>query len=153
MSTAVLADGTAADLPALMAVMNAAFDPRFGEGWSANQCLGLLAMPGTVLILARIERPVGFALARMIAGECELMMLGVIPDARLRGIGRDLLDHVIAKAKASGAGSIFLEVRSQNPAIELYTRSGFEKVGSRPRYYRGNSGEVFDAETHRRLLT
>jgi ribosomal-protein-alanine N-acetyltransferase len=135
-----------------MRVMNAAFDPRFGEAWSASQCLALMAMPGTRLVLARRESLLGFALSRTLVGECELMMLGVDPAAQRQGVGAILLNDVIVSAGHEQASAVFLEVRSENPAIQLYVCNGFEKVGIRARYYRGNNSEVFDAETYRRAL-
>jgi [ribosomal protein S18]-alanine N-acetyltransferase len=142
-------EGSADDLPAVMAVMAAAFDPRFGESWSSAQCLALLALPGATLFVARRGGPVGFALARTIAGDCELMMLGVLPAMQRQGVGRALLDRVIDDARKHGAEAIFLEVRSGNPAIDFYRVGDFAKVGTRARYYRGSAGEHFDAETHR----
>lgn len=147
-----LVEGSARDLPELMAVMTSAFDPRFGEAWTASQCLALMTMPGTRLILARADTLLGFALSRTIVGECELMMLGVEVTAQRQGIGAKLLNNVVDSAISQHACAVFLEVRSGNPASELYSCSGFEKVGVRSRYYRGSAGEVFDAETFRRML-
>jgi ribosomal-protein-alanine N-acetyltransferase len=152
MTDVAIVDGSASDLPELMKVMTAAFDPRFGEAWTSSQCLALMTMPGTRLILARDELLSGFALSRTIAGECELMMLGVDPASQRRGIGGSLLKNVMASAESEQAIAIFLEVRSGNPASQLYICSGFEKVGVRKSYYRGKGGEVFDAETYRRVL-
>jgi [ribosomal protein S18]-alanine N-acetyltransferase len=145
-------DGGADDLASVMTVMAAAFDPRFGESWTSAQCLALLALPGARLFVARRGGPVGFALARTIAGDCELMMLGVLPAMQRQGIGRALLDRVIEDARIHGAEAIFLEVRSGNPAIDFYRSRRFVKVGIRYRYYRGIDGEQFDAETHRIAL-
>lgn len=145
-------EGGADDLAAVMTVMGAAFDPRFGEGWTGAQCLALMALPGARLLIARRGGPVGFALSRTMAGDCELMMLGVLPAMQRQGIGRQLLDRVIADARSNGAAAVFLEVRSGNPAIDLYSAGNFTKVGTRPRYYRGSCGEQYDAETHRLLL-
>ena len=147
-----IADGSALDLPELMAVMTTAFDPRFGEAWTASQCLALMTMPGTRLILARSQTLLGFALSRTVVDECELMMLGVDASAQGRGVGTSLLKNVIASAISENASAVFLEVRSGNPATRLYLCFGFEKVGARARYYRGNKGELFDAETYRRTL-
>jgi [ribosomal protein S18]-alanine N-acetyltransferase len=145
-------EGTADDLAAVMAVMGAAFDPRFGEGWTSAQCLALLALPGARLVVARRGGPVGFALARTIVGDCELMMIGVLPAMQRQGIGRELLDHIIEDARQNGAEAVFLEVRCGNPAIDLYHAARFGKVGTRARYYRGRDGEQFDAETYRLAL-
>jgi ribosomal-protein-alanine N-acetyltransferase len=151
-------EGSADDLPELMEVMTAAFEARFGEAWTASQCLALMTMPGTRLVLARADNfdetnsLLGFALSRTIVGECELMMLGVNPTSQRQGIGAKLLADVINRANSDQASAVFLEVRSGNPASQLYICSGFEKVGVRARYYRGKSGELFDAETYRRVL-
>ncbi len=144
--------GSADDLPAVMTVMTAAFEPRYGEAWTSAQCLALLALPGAHLWLARQPEVIGFALARTIVGECELMMIGVLPVMQRRGIGRVLLSRIIEEAGHQNAEAIFLEVRRGNPAIALYASSKFKQVGLRSLYYRGASGEQFDAETHRLSL-
>ncbi len=148
MTTVTVAPGSADDLPQVMTVMNAAFEPRFGEAWTSAQCLALLALPGSQLLVASDTALVGFALARTIAQECELMMIGVMPRLQRGGIGGLLLNHVISNARLHKAEAIFLEVRRGNPAIDFYGAYDFKHVGTRTRYYRGVSGEQFDAETH-----
>ena len=44
---------------------------------------------------------------------------------------------------------VFLEVRQGNPALALYLRVGFLQVGQRENYYRGKSGDYFNALTVR----
>lgn len=45
-----------------MTVMEAAFDPVFGEAWTAAQLSGVMMMPGTWLTVVRIDAaPLGFA--------------------------------------------------------------------------------------------
>lgn len=144
--------GTAADLPLIMPVMRAAFDVRFGEAWSENQCLGVLAMPGASLLIAREGDPIGFALSRTIVGSCELMLLAVSPQLQQRGIGRMLLNKVITDARTMQATHLFLEMRSGNPALALYSSAGFVEVGCRRDYYHGANGDVFDAMTYRQTL-
>ena len=145
--------GNAADLPSLMPVMAGAFGTRFGEAWTESQCLGVVSMPGSHLVIASEGAVVGFALSRVIADECELMLLAVMPQVQQRGIGRALLDAVIANARIANADNVFLEVRDANPAIELYTAKGFIEVGRRRGYYRGSFGETFDALTYRLVLS
>jgi [ribosomal protein S18]-alanine N-acetyltransferase len=110
-------------------------------------------MPGSHLIIARRDSPVGFALSRVILDECELMLLAVAPEVQHGGIGRQLLAAMIADARAANATSIFLEVRSENPAITLYSSAGFVEVGRRRGYYRSRFGETFDALTYRLALS
>jgi len=145
--------GTADDLPEIMPVMTTAFDARFGEAWTAAQCLGVLSMPGSLLLVARGPGVAGFALARIVLDEAELMLLAVAPPLRQRGIGRALLDATIAGAAQVAAKSMHLEVRDGNAAALLYTSAGFTEVGRRPRYYRGSSGQTFDALTLSRALS
>jgi ribosomal-protein-alanine N-acetyltransferase len=141
-----LVDGGLGDLPAVMTVMDAAFEPRFGEAWTASQCAGLMPMPGVWLTIARDrDEPVGFALSRLTVGEAELLLLAVRPDARGRGVGKSLLDHFQQAAISRGAHRLHLEVRDGNPAVNLYRSSGFTLSGRRPRYYSGGGGELYDA--------
>lgn len=141
-----IAEGGLADLPAVMTVMETAFDPSFGEAWTASQCAGLLPLPGVWLSVARVgDDAVGFALARAIAGEAELLLLAVRPDAQRRGIGKSLLNHFFRNALTRGADHLHLEVRDGNDAISLYTGFGFSIVGRRRNYYNGRDGRQYDA--------
>lgn len=140
------------DLPDVMRVMSLAFDRRFGESWTAGQCMGLLAMPHCGLSIARDGAAVGFAIWRCVLDECELMLLAVVPSMRRNGIGRSLLDHIMAEARGHGARTLHLEVRANNPAIALYSSAGLVEIGLRPCYYRGVDGEMFDAVTYRYTL-
>lgn len=157
MSTAInftrLRTGGAADLAQVDAVMRAAFDPRFGEAWTQQQCLGMLSLPGVWLTLAETDAGVaGFALSRTTGEEAELLLLATSPEARGRGVGGALLRAVIGEARARGARQLHLEVRAGNDAVRLYRREGFEKVGERRAYYRGRNGDLFDAQTYARDL-
>ncbi|WP_426261268.1 GNAT family N-acetyltransferase [Sphingomonas sp. DC1100-1] len=149
----LLRTGDPRDVATVDALMTAAFDPRYGEAWTRNQCLGVLAMPGVRLTLALVDdRPAGFAMVRSVMEEAELLLLAVDPAFRRRGIGTALLRAVIAEAQMSGIADLHLEVRANNPAVALYTEQGFAKVGERRGYYRGRGGEAFDAHTYRRAV-
>lgn len=146
-----LREGGAQDVPTVAAIMQAAFDPRYGEAWTAAQCMGMLSLPGVWLVIASLDGvDSGFALARSTGEEAELLLLATHPAARRRGIGGALLRAVIAEARDRGAGEMHLEVRSGNEAVQLYRSEGFEKVGERRAYYRGNTGQAFDAQTFAR---
>ena len=148
-----LAAAGAADIDAVMAVMAAAFDPAFGEAWSAAQVLGSL---DTGLAWVRIARapddaPLGFTLCRRIGPEAELLLIGVVPGARRSGVGAALLAAASADAKAHAATTMFLEVRDGNTAaLALYGAAGYAVVGRRRDYYRGGDGRRIDAITLRR---
>jgi ribosomal-protein-alanine N-acetyltransferase len=149
----VLKPGTAFDLPAVSEVMTDAFDPRYGEAWTSAQCMGMLSLPGVWLTLAyREDGLVGFALARAIAGDGELLLIAVRPGWRGSGVGAALLRSVIGDAEMHAAERLHLEVRADNSAIRLYLSNGFAKVGERRGYYRGRDGQLYDAHTYARPL-
>jgi ribosomal-protein-alanine N-acetyltransferase len=148
-----LRSGSVADLAMVDSMMKAAFDPRFGEAWTRNQCLGILAMPGVWLTIATLDgEPAGFTLSRLVTDEVELLLLATIPAMRRRGVAAALLRSVITEASAQGAVTLHLEVREGNDAIKLYRGTGFVKVGERRNYYRGTTGQAFHAFTYQRNL-
>lgn len=143
-----LREGSVLDLPQVMEVMDASFEPMFGEAWTASQCAGLLPMTGVWLSLAFTgETPVGFTLARVVAREAELLLLAVKRDIQGHGVGQLLLDHFTEVATNRGAEKLHLEVREGNHAIKLYARAGFVEVGRRKNYYTGRDGQIYDALT------
>ncbi len=149
-----LRQGAVADLDLVDRIMQAAFDARFGEAWTRNQVLGLMAMPGVWLTIAQLGgEPAGFALSRRVLDEAELLLLATDPRWRRRGVAAALLRSVLFDAKGHGARTVHLEVRSGNDAIKLYNSLGFAKVGERRQYYRGPAGQAFDALTYRRDLS
>jgi [ribosomal protein S18]-alanine N-acetyltransferase len=148
-----LSRALSANLDDVMTVMATAFDPVYGEAWTASQCAGVLAMPGCWLTLARIGgRPVGFSLARAIMDEAELLLIAVSAQEQRNGYGKILLDGVVSDARDLAVRRLFLEVRSGNPAISFYSKAGFARVGLRPNYYRNTQGTLFDAETQAMLI-
>ena len=116
------------------------------DPWDAGALGHILALRGGFGFLAwKAEVPVGFALARDLGGECEILTLGVLPACRCRGIGRKLLRAVLDQARCRAIPSIVLEVATDNAAArQLYVAAGFVTVGRRPRYYR-RSDETVDA--------
>lgn len=149
----LLRGGDARDVGIVDALMVAAFDPRWGEAWTRNQCLGVLGLPGVRLTLAFVDdRPAGFALTRSVLDEAELLLLAVDPSVRRGGVGAALLRAVLADAEATGIARLHLEVRAGNPAERLYTRHGFAPVGVRRGYYKGRDGELNDALSFARTI-
>lgn len=150
----LLVPGVAADIDPVMPVMDAAFDPMFGEAWTRGQCLGILSLPDVWLTLAKRGdgQVCGFTLARRTLEEAELLLLAVEPASRGKGIGRALLERCAADAETRGADRLMLEMRDGNPAGHLYETGGFTLVGRRKAYYRGRDGHLHDALTMRRWL-
>ena len=149
-----LVEGGAADIDSVMRVMNDSFDRRYGEAWTAPQCAGLLPMPGVWLVLARdATGAIGFALARQVGNEAELLLLAVRRAAQLRGVGKLLLERFTVDAKKRGADRLHLEVREGNHAVKLYEDEGFALVGRRRNYYSGRDGRSYDALTLAKIVS
>jgi [ribosomal protein S18]-alanine N-acetyltransferase len=73
--------------------------------------------------------------------EYEIHTIGVDPAHQGHGVGRELLDRLLAIADG---GTVFLEVRTDNePAIGLYESVGFVKMGVRKRYYRISGADAY----------
>jgi tRNA threonylcarbamoyladenosine biosynthesis protein TsaB len=131
----VTAFDPATDTARLAALHAACFD----DAWDAASLRTTLAMPGAFAFHNRD----GFVVARVAGGEAEILTLAVAPEARGKGLGRALLNAAIAEARRRGAGAIFLEVGTDNPAaLALYAALGFANVGSRKGYYRGRDASV-----------
>jgi ribosomal protein S18 acetylase RimI-like enzyme len=92
------------------------FDPRRWFVLREN------AEPQGVLLLNRSPR----------TDAMELVYLGLIPQARARGLGDIMMKHALASAAASGSRRLTLAVDSKNyPALRLYHRHGLARLCSR----------------------
>lgn len=141
----------------IMEVMDKAFDPTWGEAWNRRQVSDSLILSNTYTIIidengsigvpANKARPAGFCLSRHAPGEEELLLIAVKPSCRETGLGRKLIAQLILDARSREVLSIFLEMRANNPAENLYRRIGFEPIGKRPQYYRLTNGDRMDAIT------
>lgn len=68
--------------------------------------------------------------------DAEIMTIGVGRQFQRRGIAASLMEALIARAREQGAQRMLLEVRVDNiPALALYERFGFARMGLRKRYY------------------
>jgi ribosomal-protein-alanine N-acetyltransferase len=145
-----------------MAVMEAAFDPAYGEAWNCRQVSDALALTNTQAFVVDAEgapipadgtaAPAGFVLTRHVLDEEELLLIAVVPGARRRGVGAALIEQLFIAARARGSARIFLEMRRGNPAIHLYEKFGFTPIGERRQYYRMANGDRIDAITFARTI-
>ena len=150
------------DLDRIMAVMERAFDPVYGEAWNRRQLSDALIFGNCYYELADArgiaiqqgspDRAAGFFLSRFAYDEEELLLVAVLPEWRGRGIGEALLESLARQARARGARRLLLEMREGNRAEHLYRRLGFTPIGRRPAYYAGPEGARLDAITFERDL-
>jgi ribosomal-protein-alanine N-acetyltransferase len=120
----------------------------FHRPWSDGEFRALLSQQNVFGFLALAEGrpkapPVGFVLARLVAGEAEILSVTVAKSVRRHGLGYRLVAEVLRILHEQRAESLFLEVDSTNlPAIRLYKRFGFKKVGERLGYYDTPEGKT-----------
>lgn len=82
------------------------------------------------------RRLLGFAEYYQVLDECHLLGVTIWPELQRQGLGRRLLEEVLAEAKSEGCTQCLLEVRRSNvAACALYRRLGFVEVGCRRAYY------------------
>ena len=68
----------------------------------------------------------------------DVQTIGVVPEHSGRGVARYLMWLMESRARDWGATHMMLEVRASNErAIELYQRNGFEEIARRRGYYPG----------------
>lgn len=140
------------------AVLEGLHREDFSRPWSAAEFEGLIAQPTVFGYIAVPDgRPrreaVGFVLARLAAGEAEILTVAVSRACRRLGLGRRLMDAVLRDLHAQRAEALFLEVDETNaPAIALYRRLGFAEVGRREGYYQHAGGSRTGALVMRRDL-
>lgn len=114
----------------------------FGRGaWNANMVREELDAPARTYlldVLGEAEQTVvrGYAGFWYDGEDAELMTIGVGKAYQRQGIAAALLQALVDEAKRQGASRMLLEVRVDNdPALALYQRFGFERMGLRKRYY------------------
>lgn len=88
----------------------------------------------------------GYAIVMWLPDEVHLLNLSVDAPVQGRGLGAQMLDWLMDDAAARGARAMMLEVRPSNtPALRLYERKGFHRIGLRRRYYPSHDGAREDA--------
>lgn len=123
------------DISKLAELENLCFD----DPWSENMLLEDLKNDNTLYIGAFIDDSilVGYIGIWEIGDTGEITNVAVHPNYRKMGMASMLLEKLIEYCCNDGFRYINLEVRESNlPAINLYTKFGFEKVGLRKNYYK-----------------
>lgn len=109
--------------------------------WSPGIFRDCLLAGYASVVLEHSGKVIGYGIMSVAAGEAHLLNLVLSDSARRMGNGRRLLEHLMDVARLAGAEGIYLEVRPSNQrALQLYERAGFELLGRRRGYYRARGG-------------
>lgn len=100
--------------------------------------------PAVHLLVAYLKGvPVGLAEVELEGGEASVAYIGVVPEARGKGIGRTLLSEAAKLARRKGAD--LLRVRAhdhEKGALDLYRGLGFSLRGGRGHLRQGAQGQA-----------
>jgi ribosomal protein S18 acetylase RimI-like enzyme len=85
-------------------------------------------IPGAHKIIQADEQDVGTILIQEEPDHFKLVHLELLPLFQNKGIGTKLIKEILDKAKTKNK-YVWLKVLKTNPAIELYKKLGFVKIG------------------------
>lgn len=99
--------------------------------------------PTEFLVATKGGDVVGYAGAWIIADECHVTTIAVAPEYRRQGLGKKMMDEILARSKDRGVLCATLEVRADNEAaIKMYEKLGFVISGKRKAYYPDNKEDA-----------
>ncbi|WP_369794789.1 ribosomal protein S18-alanine N-acetyltransferase [Cellulomonas sp. HZM] len=118
----------------------------FGAGaWSRAMLAEELDGPGRWYVGA-VEGDVlvGYAGLWFDGIDAQVMTIGTTTHRQGGGVGRLMLGALVQRARDLGADAVLLEVRVDNePALRLYERAGFERMGLRRGYYQPENKDAW----------
>ncbi len=101
------------------------------DAWTLREADGVLA---------------GYFLLMYALDEAHLLDVALAVRRQRQGLGRQLLDAIVERAREQGMASVLLEVRPSNErARQVYERYGFSEIGRRKAYYPAHEGKREDA--------
>ena len=123
------------DLPALMELERELFS---SEAWLESSMRSEIESSNTYYVGFFDPDLVGYAGLSSVPASfsADIQTIGVSPNSQGKGLGRKLMELLMARALSLGAEQVLLEVRADNEkAISLYKSLGFEQIDLRKRYY------------------
>ena len=131
-----LRPATEADLEFMMELEKVSFGK---DSWSKATMRAELLAPHTFYLVAYLdEKIVGYAGLSKVSSSAsaDIQTIAVDETLRRQGIGRELMEKLIAQAIQLGATELYLEVREDRTAPQkLYEALGFEAIDKRENYY------------------
>jgi ribosomal-protein-alanine N-acetyltransferase len=126
----------------------------FVKSWDEKAFADMLVVAGTEAWINGLpDLPMGMIVGRALGEQYEILTLTVNPEWRSWGLAKQLLETLTARAKETGANTIFLEVQEDNKAArKFYQVAGYDEVNRRKDYYRQEDGSYKDAVVMRREL-
>lgn len=134
-------DMTINDTSAVAHVEKESFPSPWSEELFKDEMINPLAR---YILLLKDGQVIGYAGFWLIIGEAQITNIAILPENRGKGLGKMLIESLLAKAESEKADTIYLEVRKSNiTALQLYQKFGFNMVGERKGYYQDNGEDAF----------
>ena len=129
----IIREGTEKDAAAIAEIEALSFKTP----WSKEMVLSEMKEPISSFFVAEFEgKIIGYYGFLHILDELHILNVAVDPDHRHKGVGRELMRHLVKTARSLSARAVTLEVRESNQSAKrLYEGSGFLLAGVRPHYY------------------
>lgn len=129
----IICEMTTEDVPMVAAIEQECF----ALPWSENALLESLALSHSIFVVAKQnDEVIGYGGVYVVCEEAEITNIAVTTKCRKLGVGQAIVEKIIEESIAKGAKTILLEVRQSNePAIHLYEKCGFERIGTRKNFY------------------
>lgn len=110
---------------------------NFSVPWTKTGFFTFLIREDAIFLVAEDDQEIlGYCGVLTVLDEGDITNVAVRKDRQGEGIGKLLVQELIKKAYDAGVTTIHLEVRESNtPAIRLYEKLGFERLGVRRNYY------------------
>ena len=109
--------------------------------WTRGNFLDSLKSNHTCLMMKVNDEIIGFSVIMFVLDECHLLNISIKISMQKQGYGSHLLNEVIRRANLAYSKTIYLEVRISNQAaIHLYDKHGFNEMSIRKDYYRAKEG-------------
>ncbi len=137
------------DAPAISELSRVTIEHGLRWAWTAPRVRRHIdSRASNVAVVRERGALIGFAImAYPDDDEAHLLLLGVAPSRRRRGVGRALAAWLETTARVAGLSSIWLQVRAGNAnAIAFYRRLGFRDMDLRRGYYQGAEDALFMAK-------
>ncbi len=144
MSDATLRKGSPADVPFMRSMLAHAYGWRvnaFDADIPLTRYVDNWGRPGDVAVIAHeTGNRVGAAWMRLFRAsepgygfvdeQTPELSISVVPSRRRHGVGQELLDALLERARAEGYAQVSLSVEQDSPAVAFYERNGFTQRGT-----------------------
>lgn len=129
----IISKATVEDAPGIAVVEKSSFSMP----WSEKAILESMQLKNYIFLKAEADnRVIGYIGFFFSVDSGDVTNIAVLPEYRRQGVGKQLLVKLIDECRNQKISSLLLEVRETNlGAMELYRKTGFEKIGVRKNFY------------------